>query len=535
MFKGEKVTPTPVLEPAVDGVEYTLEVIMGTGVVSVQKTSIWGEKAGVATVRCTAVGKNASCDFEVKVTECKINVQGKTLIVGETYTPTVTVDPEIPGFTVRYLIISGSKVVSVSGNTIKADSVGNATLRCVIDGTGFFADFNIEVINYVITAKDLEIYEGDVVSIGATVSPYKKLVYEVVAGENAIIVDADGKITAKEKGQAVLRITAEGTDVYTDVTVLVRGYTVTAENIEMMVLDGALINATVTPEKGRTVTYTIREGEGVITLEGNKVVAVAPGVAVVRVSVEGVDAKVDITVTVNNYEIYSPNVSLYIGSTAKLQPTATPEKQFSYRYEVISGKDVVSVSSGVVTALKQGVAEIKITANEVPAEKIIKVTVADYAITVDDMRVYVGETKRIEAVVVPSKDNPVFAFDIIAGDEYIEIVNGSIIGVAPGRAIVRCSMSGSFAHFDFTITVEHEMVAVPEGYVKISDSLYASYAAGRYKSAIVIDFFTPYKKAQLYYTSDGKQYNRDYSFSSRWSGPVWLTERRGTLIPLPRR
>lgn len=528
ILAGEYAKPEAILTPAREDAEFKYEVVTGDQYVSVENGKVFGKKGGVARVLCTAVGKGVSYEFDVKVTDVKVNVAGKTIVVGESYTPTVTVDPAQPGKEIKLRAIAGADYVSIDGGTITAVKEGTATIRCSVDGTGYFADIKIEVINYVITASGLDMYEGDVQSIGASVSPYKKLVYEIVSGEDRITVDETGKVSGKKKGSATVRITAEGTDVYKEITVLVRGYVIEASNIEIMVLDGAFITPTVTPEKGRTVSYTIRSGEDIIAIEGNKVIGLAPGEAEVRASVEGVDAHVDVTVTVKNYEINHSNVGLYVGLTSTLAPKASPEKSFSYSYEIVSGAEFITIEGNKITAKKEGVAEVKITANEIPASKTISVTVADYAITVSDLKVFVGDLCTPEPVVVPAKENAQFKYDIYAGYSYAEMEGQDIKGVMPGKAIVRCYLIGSSAYFDFCVTVEHEMVDVPEGYVKISDYLYASAPAGRYKSATKINFFTPFKKGTLYYTTDGTPIKSDYSFAKVWSSTVWMTERVGS-------
>ena len=119
--------------------------------------------------------------------------------------------------------------------------------------------------------------------------------------------------------------------------------------------------------------------------------------------------------------------------------------------------------------------EILCKAIEVPAECTFFVSVGDYAITVDDLTLFVGDSAKTMVVLVPAKNDAQFTYEIVSGSEYIEVDgSGNITAVDDGQASVKVSLVGSKATWTFKVTTAHEMQEIPENYVKINDYLYRS-------------------------------------------------------------
>ena len=77
------------------------------------------------------------------------------------------------------------------------------------------------------------------------------------------------------------------------------------------------------------------------------------------------------------------------------------------------------------------------------------------SVTAEDMSVYVGKARSIKATKVSDAEE--IQYEILSGDEYINIADGKITGVATGTATVRASVAETAtylgAYVEFTVTV----------------------------------------------------------------------------------
>ena len=530
LFAGEEITPTPVITPDT-GRDYKLTLVSGSSV-QLDGKRIIAVSDGESTVRCTLTDRKAECIFKVKVTECKIMQSDLTLIVGESAELTPTVEPEYPGHELTYTLKSGGLYVKVNGNKVTANAVGKATVRVALSDTLFYTDVSITVINYTVEASNLSLYVGDKGKINPVIDPEFNgtVQYEVVEGEEFAQVDVSGEVTALKEGVAKIRIRPQGTSVYKDVTVSVKDFVVSQEDLSMYVNDFALLTPTVDPDRGNGFTYEVIEGGDNILLDGTSVHAVKPGEAKIRITANKTTAYRDVTVEIKNYVISVTNIGMYVGQEVEIVPGSEPYKSFTYVYSVVGGTGKVEINGHKIKGVSEGVVEILCKAIEVPSECTFFVSVGDYAITVDDVTAFVGDSVTAMIVLVPSKDDAQFTYEIVSGSEYIEIdAKGRIKAVDDGEASVKVSLVGSKATWTFKVTVTHEMQDIPEGYVKINDYLYASIAAGRHKTSVVLNFVSPYKRAEIYYNTNFTPITSSYG-QKKWNseGGIWLVERTGS-------
>ncbi len=103
--------------------------------------------------------------------------------------------------------------------------------------------------------------------------------------------------------------------------------------------------------------------------------------------------------------------------------------------KILSGEDVISIEDNVVTGLKTGLASIYAQKGEIKSN-ILNITVIDSSLVIegidfsaDKYYLNIGEETTLNAVVYPSILNDFVSYEIISGEEYIEITNNTLKGI----------------------------------------------------------------------------------------------------------
>ncbi len=244
---------------------------------------------------------------------------------------------------------------------------------------------------------------------------------------NIVMVDSTGNIKAKSKGSATITVHFSGSENYTSsnanitVTVNLNNASVTAENMTLNVGENATIEYTTNPE-GLNVTF-MSDNSGIVSVnEQGIVTALKVGTANITVTV-GDDKKytinsttITITVTLNNASVTAKDMTLNVGENSTIEYTTTPaDLNVSF---VPDDSGVVKVNeSGIVTALKEGTANITITVGDDKKYTInsttitITVTLNNASVTAKDMTLNVGENSTIEYTTTPADLNVSFVPD----------------------------------------------------------------------------------------------------------------------------
>ena len=265
---------------------------------------------------------------------------------------------------------------------------------------------------------------------------------------NIVMVDSTGNIKAKSKGSATITVHFSGSENYTSsnanitVTVNLNNASVTAENMTLNVGENATIEYTTNPE-GLNVTF-MSDNSGIVSVnEQGIVTALKVGTANITVTV-GDDKKytinsttITITVTLNNASVTAKDMTLNVGENSTIEYTTTPaDLNVSF---VPDDSGVVKVNeSGIVTALKEGTANITITVGDDKKYTInstiitVNVTLNNANITAKDIELTVGENSTIEYTTTPADLNVSFVPD----DSGIVKVsdNGTVTALKEGTA-----------------------------------------------------------------------------------------------------
>ena len=279
-----------------------------------------------------------------------------------------------------------------------------------------------------------------------------------------------------------------------------------------------IIVTDVTVEEGQSVTVSpeaknydgekeflleVKAGYDVVRADGMKIVGLKPGSATLKCTLLGTDYSVDFVVKVTQKadlsEISVKDTTITVGEKTVIRPEVKNydgEKKFSYK--IISGGEYINVSDGEITAVAPGVAVIEAALDGSRAKTTFTCTVVapDYKIIFETRTITLtaGENAVVTPVLTPALEGAEFLYTVVKGASSVRVKGGVISALEAGTATVECRLVGyENVRAEFTVTVNERTVVVPEGYVKIGESLYASVPAGRYKKEQTIDFITTEK------------------------------------------
>ena len=361
--------------------------------------TVTAKRAGTAVITATSTnGKSAGCTVtvskkEIPITEISLDKSSATLTEGETTTLTATVLPENTTYgksvkwsssnvAVATVDIMG-KVTAKSAGTaiITAISENGKTASCTI--TVNKKDTNITITEVRLNKSTETLTEGDKTTLTATVLPENttdsKNVSWSSSNSEVATVDANGTVTAKRAGTAIITATSEnGKTASCTVTVSRKEIPITEISLDKSsatLTEGetTTIVATVLPENttdSKSVSWRSSNSE-VATVDANgTVTAKRAGTAIITAtSTNGKTA--GCTVTVSKKEIPITEISLdkssatlTEGETTTLTATVLPENT-TYGKSVKWSSSNVAVATvdlmGKVTAKRAGTAIITAT------------------------------------------------------------------------------------------------------------------------------------------------------------------------------
>jgi len=225
--------------------------------------------------------------------------------------------------------------------------------------------------------------------------------------------------------------------------------TLDKDTLSMKVGDEATLTATVEPaEAAKDIVWTVNK-EGIVTVDGGKVKAVAAGTAIVSAQNKSGTVYASCTIVVeevvNSVKLNKNTLELTVGETETLTVTVDPTTAADKLVWKCDPVGVVQLVDGKVTALAAGTATV--TVSDPTGAKSDSCTVTVYAtateITLDKTAVdmYVGDEQTIVATVIPQGTKAV-TFD--SSDKEVATVdaNGKIVAVAAGTANITANLDG---------------------------------------------------------------------------------------------
>ena len=364
-----------------------------------QHGTVTARRGGQAIITVTTAdgSKTATCTVRVKiqigepVQSVGLNKTELALEVGKTGTLEAIVEPS--DATNKNVIWSSSnpEVATVDNGVVTTVSAGEAIITVTTeDGAKTAtckvtvnASQTVPVTGVTLDKAELTLEKGSTGTLKATVEPQNATNNTVTwSSSNPEFATVDnGVVTAVSAGEAIITVTTEDgaktatckVTVNASQTVPVTGVTLDKAELTLEKGSTGTLKATVEPQNAtnNTVTWSSSNPE-FATVDNGVVTAVSAGEATITVTTEdgGKTATCKVTVTPKTVPVSSIQVqgaaSIYVGDTAKLTATITPDGASNKAVTWDSqNKDIATVDQqGNVKALKAGTATITATAQD---------------------------------------------------------------------------------------------------------------------------------------------------------------------------
>ncbi|MBP5506050.1 MAG: Ig-like domain-containing protein [Bacteroidales bacterium] len=489
LIKGESATLTATVSPA-DATNPAVSWISSDETVaSVKDGVVTALKSGTATITATAENQNATCVVTVTNPATGITLDHNDLFLteGESAVLTVTITPADADEQTVTWKSSDPNVATVDENgkvTAKAEGSATITATCgdLVANCQVTVDKLIVPVESVSLNKtDLNLTEGESFDLVATVNPEiatDKTVSWKSSNDKVAEVDANGKVTAKQAGEAFITAKAGEKSAVCKVTVAKLVIPVESVSLNKTVLDlteGDTFDlvATIAPDNAtdKSVTWDTSNKEIAIVDVNGKVTAMAPGTATITARAGDKHA----TCTVSVAKLIIPLMSLSLnastltlaeGDTYVLVPTFNPTNATDQNVSWTSSNGNVATvdANGKVTAKAAGQATITAKVGDVTATCAVTVqqnVVAVTSVTLDKSQLNLkeGEIATLFATVKPDNaTNKTVTW--VSSDSGVVTVdaNGKVTAVSAGQATITATAGNASA--TCAVTVQPNVIAV---------------------------------------------------------------------------
>ena len=411
------------------------------------------------------------------VTNITVNTTSLDLTVGQNDSIIAELNPPEAG-NLKYTY--DDKIIDIKTNpggnfTVTALAEGNTNITFSFPGNGDYLPAENKTVTVTVSLNDASVSGEDMaLNVGETgaikYSTNPKGLNVSFAEDNSGIVSVDeqGIVTALKEGTANVTITV-GDHIYAlnsttvTVTVSLNDASVSGEDMALNVGETGAVKYITDPE-GLKVAFIVDDSDVVSVDEHGIVTALKEGIANVTITVDDNryalnSTTVAVSVSLNDASVSGEDMALNVGETAAIKYSAVPKGLDVSFAEDDSG--VVSVDEhGIVTALKQGSANITITVGDNKKyalnSTIICVDVhglpSKIIIENDTLDMVIGDVVDPGVTLMPS-DAGNLSFTV--SDENIVLVNGLgvITAVGEGNATVTVSFGGNDKYLPSNATI----------------------------------------------------------------------------------
>ena len=362
--------------------------------------------------------------------------------------------------------------VDQDGN-VRAVKAGVAVITVSVSET-VFETCTVTVVSRVtgisFDVDELEILPGESHQLKVTVLPENASVPDVNwSSDNAKVakVSDTGLVTGLSAGEATIHaVTKDGGKMATclvKVGTPVSGISLSKSSASMYVGDSPLaLTAAITPSNAsdKSVVWSSSDASVASVTAGSgldaTVTPVAAGTATITVSTPDGKFSASCVLTVKQHvtgvSISKSSLTLYTGQTETLSAQVKPEDATDTRLTWSSSdKTVATVANGLVTALKAGSTQIRVTSFEGGFQAVCNLTVKQHATGLDlshsTRTIYLGQTVTMTATVLPSDASDKSVTWTSSNSDIVSVTqNGSVTANAMGEAeITATSNDGGFS------------------------------------------------------------------------------------------
>jgi uncharacterized protein YjdB len=420
---------------------------------------------------------------------------------------------------VTWSITNGSNLASINSSSglVTAINNGSITARATAnDGSGVYGSMVVTISNQTIPVTSITVTgaggatvittDNGTLQLSAAILPAdaknKAVTWSISSGTDKALINSTGLVTAIDNGTATARATAnDGSGVYgtllitiTNQVILLTGITLTgAGGLSAITTDNGTLqlSATVLPANAtnKAVTWSISSGTDKASINSTGLVtALDNGTALVRATAnDGSGVYGTLTITVSNQTIPVAGITVTgaggltaittDNGTLQLSATLLPANATNkaVTWSISSGTDKASISStGLVTALDNGTAVAKATANDGSGVYgTLTITVSNQLILVTGITVTgaggvslissIGGTIQLSATILPSNTtNQSVTWSISSGTDNASINStGLVTALDYGTSVARATANdGSGVYGTLIITISNQVTPV---------------------------------------------------------------------------
>lgn len=477
IFVGESFTLTATVLPENATNKDIKWVSSDEQIAIVENGVVKGIKAGIATIKAISSDENkiAECQVtvkkqEVNVTEIKIVPASGKIIEGGKLSLSAKILPE--NATNKNIKWSSSNinVATVKDGIVTAISAGTATITAISeDGTKYgTSEITVEkkeenpkvsVDSVKLTLQKTKIKIGDKTILQAVVEPEnatnKKIKW--ISSNPEVATVKDGIVTAISAGTAQISVTTEDGNKTATCEVIVEKV-INVSEIEISYNTKTIntgerfnLDAKITPQNAtnKKIIWT-SSNISVATVKNGEVIGVSNGTALITATTEDGNKTATCLVTVKNsndvsvkgIELDKKEISMQINDQTNLVATIKPYNATNKEVKWESSDENIAVVSkdGIITAVSEGTATIKVTAIDGKYTETCKVTVNPKTNTADDIyKEQESGSEFIKNESGDSKDTTVSNKNIPYAGEAIRIIISIFIGaIIVGIILKRC-------------------------------------------------------------------------------------------------
>jgi len=416
--------------------------------------------------------------------------------------------------TVTWSITSGTAFATINATSGLLTAVDNGTVTVratATDGSNVYGSANITISGQVTPVSSITVAgqggatsitsDGASLQMVATILPAnatnKTVTWSITSGTAyATINTTSGLLTAVDNGTVTVRATAtDGSNVYGSANITISGQVTPVINIivsgaggisVITTIGGTLqLTALVLPinASNKNVSWSIIPGTGQATISSSGLVtAVAYGtVTATATAIDGSEISGTMQITIASQVIPVTGITLSGGTsintdggTLQISANVTPSNATvkTVTWSIYEGQDKATInSSGLVTALDNGVVTVRATANDgsgVSGTSTITITnqvvpVTGISISGGTVISTLGGTLQLSATVTPSNATDKSVVWSIAGGTGQATISqsGLVTAISNGNVIVRAAANGgSDIYATATISLTNQTVLV---------------------------------------------------------------------------
>ena len=482
MLEGEEVVLTVTVEPE-DATDKSVRwSTSDASVASVSEGLVSALKEGSAVITARVGELWATCVVSVSkkdivVSGISLSKTSLSLTKGQSETLTATVMPENATDKSVTWTSSNASVASVDQNgKVTAVKSGSATITATAGDKSATCSVKVTtpVESITLDRSSITLEEGKYTTLYATVEPddADNKTVSWSSSNTAVATVSDGKVTAKKEGTATITATAGDKSATCAVTVsknviAVSSITLNKSSLSLIKGQRETITATVKPENAtdKSVTWTSSNASVASVDQNGTVTAVKSGNATITAKAGEKSATCAVTVTtpVESITLDHTSITVEEGKTTTLVATVTPDdadnKTVSWSS---SNTSVATVTSGKVTAKKEGTSTITAKAGNKSATCTVTVTKApipatSVSLNKNSLDLYIGDSDALTATVSPSNTTDQLVWSSSTPEVATVSTSGVVTAVAEGSAVITASAGDKSASCNVTV---HKWVEV---------------------------------------------------------------------------